>query len=120
MTFTRPLPSSCHKGWSPVRSPRSMHDLAHRQPPGLQLLSNGRYTVMLTGSGAGYSHWGNCATTRRHADPTRDDHGCWLYMRDHDDGTASSTGLQPHGGATGVYGVGFRPARAHTPHRERT
>src|SRR3546814_18102331 len=93
MTFTRPLPSSCHKGWSPVRSPRSMHDLAHRQPPGLQLLSNGRYTVMLTGSGAGYSHWGNCAITRWHADPTRDDHGCWLYLRDLDAGTAWSTGL---------------------------
>src|SRR3546814_2440046 len=86
MTFTRSLPSSCHKGWSPVRSPRSMHDLARRQPPGLQLLSNGRYTVMLTGSGAGYSHWGNCAITRWHADPTRDDHGCWLYLRDLDDG----------------------------------
>src|SRR3546814_6344502 len=112
MTFTRPLPSSCHKGWSPVRSPRSMHDLAHRQPPGLQLLSNGRYTVMLTGSGAGYSHWGNCAITRWHADPTRDDHGCWLYLRDLDDGTAWSAGLQPVGGAPDEYGVGFEPGRA--------
>src|SRR3546814_6692485 len=76
-----------------------MHDLARRQPPGLQLLSNGRYTVMLTGSGAGYSHWGNCAITRWHADPTRDDNGCWLYLRDLDDGTAWSAGLQPVGGA---------------------
>src|SRR3546814_745177 len=118
MTFTRSLPSSCHKGWSPVRSPRSMHDLARRQPPGLQLLSNGRYTVMLTGSGAGYSHWGNCAITRWHADPTRDDHGCWLYLRDLDDGTAWSTGLQPVGGAPDEYGVGFEPGRARIRRRD--
>src|SRR3546814_14430943 len=109
MTFTRPLPSSCHKGWSPVRSPRSMHDLAHRQPPGLQLLSNGRYTVMLTGSGAGYSHWGNCAITRWHADTTRDDHGFWLYLPVLDDGTARSTGLHPAACPPHQYSRGFAP-----------
>src|SRR3546814_13603221 len=115
MTFTRPLPSSCHKGWSPVRSPRSMHDLAHRQPPGLQLLSNGRYTVMLTGSGAGYSHWGNCAITRRHADPPRADHGCCLYLRPLADGTAWSAGLQPAGRTTDESRVRLAPVRRRLP-----
>src|SRR3546814_16423828 len=94
-----------------------MHDLARRQPPGLQLLSNGRYTVMLTGSGAGYSHWGNCAITRWHAEPTRDDHDCWLYLRDLDDGTAWSAGLQPAGGAPAEYAVGLRPGRARSRRR---
>ena len=95
-----------------------MQDHARRQPPGLNLLSNGRYTVMLTASGAGYSHWGNCAITRWHADPTRDDSGCWLYLRDPDDGAAWSAGLQPLGGAPDEYEVVAGDGRASIRRRD--
>ena len=68
-----------------------------RPPPRLQLLSNGRYSVLLTEAGAGYSHWGSCAITRWHPDPTREDLGCWQYLRDIDEGMTWSAGLQPVG-----------------------
>nr|WP_255702015.1 glucoamylase family protein [Bordetella sp. LUAb4] len=51
-------------------------------PPHTHLLSNGRYTVMLTASGGGYSRWGEIAVTRWHADPTRDHAGSYLFLRD--------------------------------------
>ncbi|HZW17882.1 MAG TPA: glycosyl transferase family 36 [Luteimonas sp.] len=80
--------------------------------PRLQLLSNGRHAVMLTASGAGYGRLRNCAITRWHADPTRDDHGCWIYLRDVDTGTTWSAGLQPTGAVPDHYAVDFAEGRA--------
>src|SRR3546814_13809943 len=72
----------------------------------------------MTWSVAEYSPWGNCEFTRWHADRPRDDHVGWLYLRDLDDGTAWSTGLQPVGGAPDESGVGFEPARARIRRRD--
>ena len=79
--------------------------------PGLQLLSNGRYSAMVTAAGAGYSHWKDCAITRWQPDPTLDDRGAWLYLRDVDDGAAWSAGLQPTATTPESYAVEFRPDR---------
>ena len=83
-----------------------------RAAPSLQLLSNGRYSVMLTAAGAGYSQWKDCAITRWQADPTLDNHGAWLYLRDVDDGTTWSAGLQPTATAADDYAVEFAPDSA--------
>ena len=45
----------------------------HQSAPATQLLSNGRYAVMLTAAGSGYSRWGDIAITRWREDATRDD-----------------------------------------------
>jgi len=45
---------------------------AHGATPQAHLLSNGRYTVMLTGAGSGYSRWAICDHALRE-DVTRDD-----------------------------------------------
>ena len=45
----------------------------HSATPQTHLLSNGRYAVMLTGAGSGYSRWRDLAVTRWREDPTRDD-----------------------------------------------
>ncbi|MGY0652739.1 GH36-type glycosyl hydrolase domain-containing protein [Luteimonas sp. A537] len=82
------------------------------QTPRLQLLSNGCYTVMLTAAGSGYSHLGNCAITRWRADPTGDNHGCWLYLRDVDSGATWSVGLQPTGAEPDTYALEFIDGRA--------
>jgi len=43
--------------------------------PEVQLLSNGRYHVMITSAGGGYSRWKDLAVTRWREDSTRDNWG---------------------------------------------
>nr|WP_107990850.1 glucoamylase family protein [Breoghania corrubedonensis] len=66
-------------------------------PPVTQLLSNGRYAVMLTAAGAGYSRWRDIAVTRWREDSTRDDWGSFIFLRDVQSGDFWSAGSQPLG-----------------------
>jgi cellobiose phosphorylase len=50
--------------------------------PEVQLLSNGRYHVMVTHAGGGYSRWNDQAVTRWREDATRDSWGSFCYLRD--------------------------------------
>jgi cyclic beta-1,2-glucan synthetase len=50
--------------------------------PEVQLLSNGRYHVMLTQAGGGLSRWKDLAVTRWREDGTCDDWGSFCYLRD--------------------------------------
>jgi len=63
--------------------------------PQVQLLSNGRYHVMLTNAGGGYSRWQDLAVTRWREDSTRDHWGSFCYIRDLARGTFWSTTYQP-------------------------
>jgi len=65
------------------------------QPPQVQLLSNGRYHVMVTGDGNGYSQWNGLALTRWHADAVGGDGGLLCYLRDLDSGAVWANALQP-------------------------
>jgi cyclic beta-1,2-glucan synthetase len=65
--------------------------------PITHLLSNGRYAVMLTASGAGYSRWRDIAVTRWREDATRDDWGSFIFLRDTHSGQIWSAGAQPVG-----------------------
>jgi cellobiose phosphorylase len=68
----------------------------HSTPvPETQLLSNGRYHVMVTNSGGSYSRWKDLAVTRWREDSTRDNWGNFCYVRDVDDGEFWSTTYQP-------------------------
>jgi cellobiose phosphorylase len=68
----------------------------HSTPvPETQLLSNGRYHVMVTNSGGSYSRWKDLAVTRWREDSTRDNWGNFCYVRDVDDGEFWSTTFQP-------------------------
>jgi cyclic beta-1,2-glucan synthetase len=67
--------------------------------PVAHLLSNGRYAVMITAGGGGYSRWRDIAVTRWHEDSTRDDRGSFLYLRDIRSGEVWSAGMQPAGKA---------------------
>jgi cyclic beta-1,2-glucan synthetase len=58
--------------------------------PVTHLLSNGRYAVMLTASGGGYSRWRDIAVTRWREDATRDDCGAFIFLRDMQTGTVFS------------------------------
>ena len=66
--------------------------------PEVQLLSNGRYHVMLTNAGGGYSRWKDLAVTRWREDGTRDNWGSFCYIREVTGGSIGtfwSTAHQP-------------------------
>ena len=46
-----------------------------------QILSNGRYSVLLRANGAGCSHWGQTGISRWRDDALRDEHGSFFYLR---------------------------------------
>src|SRR5207245_493419 len=64
----------------------------HGSPPRTHLLSNGRYAVMLTAAGSGYSRWRDLAVTRWREDVTRDAWGTYVFLRDVDSGETWSAG----------------------------
>ena len=59
------------------------------------MLSNGRYHVMITNAGGGYSRWKDLAVTRWREDSTCDNWGTFCYIRDVDSGKVWSNTLQP-------------------------
>jgi cyclic beta-1,2-glucan glucanotransferase len=63
--------------------------------PEVQLLSNGRYHVMITNAGGGYSRWKDIAVTRWHEDATRDCWGTFCYIREPASGEFWSAAYQP-------------------------
>lgn len=63
--------------------------------PEVQLLSNGRYHVMVTNAGGGYSRWKDLAVTRWREDTTCDHWGTFCYLRDMSSGEVWSTAYQP-------------------------
>ncbi len=84
----------------------------HTASPQTQLLSNGRYSVMLSAAGGGYSRWGNIAITRWREDTTCDDFGAHIYLRDVRSGAVWSAGYQPTAAEPDDYRVGFADGRA--------
>lgn len=54
----------------------------HTAVPEVQLLSNGRYHVMVTNAGGGYSRWKDLAVTRWREDGTCDNWGSFCYIRE--------------------------------------
>ena len=73
----------------------------HTPIPEVQLLSNGRYHVMITNAGGGYSRWKDLAVTRWREDSTCDNWGTFCYIRDVASGEFWSTAYQPTLKATG-------------------
>ena len=63
--------------------------------PEVQLLSNGRYHVMVTNAGGGSSRWKDLSVTRWREDSTCDNWGSFCYLRDVTTGEFWSTAYQP-------------------------
>jgi cyclic beta-1,2-glucan synthetase len=63
--------------------------------PEVHLLSNGRYHVVISNAGGGYSRWRDLAVTRWREDATRDGCGTFVYVRDWATGEVWSTAYQP-------------------------
>ncbi len=68
---------------------------AETPSPEVQLLSNGRYHVMVTNAGGGYSRWKEFALTRWREDSTSDNWGSFFFLRDVASGEFWSATHQP-------------------------
>ena len=75
--------------------------------PRVHLYGNGRYALMVTNSGAGYSRWNEFDLTRWRSDPTLDAWGSYLYIRDVRAGTIWAATPQPVNGTLGKSSVTF-------------
>ena len=87
-----------------------------RARPAVQLLSNGRYHVMVSSAGGGYSRHRDMAVTRWREDISSDDWGTFCYLRDVSSGEFWSGAHQPTPQATPAkpmaYEAIFSDARA--------
>lgn len=86
--------------------------------PEVHLLSNGRYHVVISSAGGGYSRWRDLAVTRWREDTTRDCWGTFIYLRDVATGEFWSTAHQPTLRATKRYEAIFTQARAEFRQRQ--
>ncbi|WP_421937407.1 GH36-type glycosyl hydrolase domain-containing protein [Phenylobacterium sp.] len=92
----------------------------HGASPATHLLSNGRYSVLLTAAGGGCSRWRDQALTRWREDAARDDWGAFIYLRDMASGRVWSGGYQPTAAEPSDYGVTFFADRAEYARRDGT
>ncbi|MFZ6766362.1 GH36-type glycosyl hydrolase domain-containing protein [Undibacterium sp. Di26W] len=90
---------------------RILHHVNTRTPE-VQLLSNGRYHVMISNTGGSYSRWNDLAVTRWAEDSTRDHWGTFCYVRDVESGRYWSTAFQPCLVTSPNYEVIFSEGRA--------
>ena len=81
-------------------------------PPEVHLLSNGRYHVMVTSAGGGYSRWQDTSLTRWREDSTREAWGTFFYLRDTATGEVWSPTPQPTLNANPGYEAVFSQGRA--------
>ena len=68
---------------------------AQHAGPGSPAASNGRYHVMVTNAGGGYSRWKELAVTRWREDATRDSWGCSAISATWTSGDVWSAAYQP-------------------------
>lgn len=93
-THTEEIAAMHNVASEPVMSLRSFNS-PNTPIPEVQLLSNGRYHVMVTNSGGGYSRWNNLAVTRWREDSSSDNGGTYCYLRDVSTGVLWSAAHQP-------------------------
>ncbi len=86
--------------------------------PQVQLLSNGRYQVMISNAGGGYSRWRDLAVTRWREDSTRDNWGTFIYLRDAVSGEFWSAAHQPTLKRAQSYEAMFSEGRAEYRRRD--
>jgi cyclic beta-1,2-glucan synthetase len=102
----------------------------HHAVPSSPQLGNGRYTVMLTAAGGGFSRFlgaggtggtgaeTDIAVTRFREDTTRDSWGSFVFFRDAQSGEVWSAAYQPSGVEPGRYEASFAEDRAEITRRD--
>lgn len=104
--------SDLRTGSSAPETPVRVLNTPNTPVPEVQLLSNGRYHVMVTNAGGGYSRWKDLAVTRWREDSSCDNWGTFCYIRDVVSGEFWSTAHQPALKPSKTYEVIFSEGRA--------
>ncbi len=110
--------SSVHADTANREAPVRVFTNPNTPVPRIQLLSNGRYHVMVTNAGGGYSRWKDIAVTRWKEDSTRDNWGTFCYIRDVTSGSAWSVAHQPTLKASEHYEAIFSESRVEFRRRD--
>jgi cyclic beta-1,2-glucan synthetase len=84
----------------------------HTPSPRAHLLSNGRYSVLITNAGSGRSTWRDLDVVRWREDRTCDPYGQFCYIRDLRTGALWSAGHQPIGRDADDYEVVYSSDKA--------
>lgn len=87
-------------------------ETAQSVTPKVNLLSNGKYSLMITNAGGGYSRWNDFDITRWRSDPTRDCWGNFFYIKDIASGEFWSTAYHPTETSGRQYSVSFKADKA--------
>jgi len=97
-----------------------IHNTPDTLIPEVQLLSNGKYHLMISNAGGGYSRWKDTAITRWHEDITCDNWGTFCYIRDLETETFWSNTHQPTLKKADKYEVAYSQGRVdfHVSHNE--
>jgi cyclic beta-1,2-glucan synthetase len=90
----------------------------HTPIPEVHLLSNGRYHVMASNAGGGYSRWKDLAVTRWREDATCDEWGTFCYLRDAATGVLWSSAYHPTRKPSTKYEAIFVQGRAEYRRRD--
>ena len=110
--------AEAREGRLPVLAGRRRLHTWRPRTPHTQLLSNGRYAVMIATNGAGFSRRGELAVTRWAQDPTSDSDGQMIYLRDCTNQAVWSAGFQPTAAEPDSYRVTFTEDRAEIIRRD--
>ncbi|MBE0504493.1 MAG: glycosyl transferase [Desulfuromonadales bacterium] len=106
LTSTREV-KSAELGGELVAPAESIFTTPHTAIPHSLLLSNGRYGLMVTNSGGGYSQWRGQELTRWRSDQTCDGMGTFCYIQEIDPDRLWASTYQPVGGKPEGYSVNF-------------
>jgi cyclic beta-1,2-glucan synthetase len=90
----------------------SKFDTPHTATPKTQLLGNGRYGLMVTNAGGGYSRWENLDLTRWRSDRTQDSWGTFCYVYEAESDRLWCNTYQPVGGKAEGHTAHFALDRA--------
>ncbi len=101
-----------------IRATMRVFSDPHVPVPETHLLSNGRYHVMVTNAGGGYSRWQNLALTRWREDTTCDNWGTFLYLRDVETAQTWSAAFHPLRRQSGHYEAIYTQGRAEYRRRD--
>ena len=117
-TFFSPIVDVTDLPSEPVNTELRVIPTANTPIPEVQLLSNGRYHVMVSNAGSGYSRWKDIAVSRWHEDSTCDHWGSFCFIRDLESGEFWSAGHQPTLKQADHYEVIYSQGRAEIRRRD--